>query len=161
LFCAEEVRLNRRLAPTAYLGVVPVTHTGRGLKVEGPGEVVEWAVKMEHLPEGATLQNRLRRGEVRPDLVIALARKVAAFHATADRGDRIAAFGRFEVVAGNARENFDQSAPQVGVTLSRPVYERLRALTDQKLAGLRPLIESRAGRGVPRDTHGDLHLDHV
>src|SRR5437763_7169226 len=25
----------------------------------------------------------------------------------------------------------------------------------------RPLIEVRADRGVPRDTHGDLHLDHV
>ena len=26
-FCEEEVRLNRRLAPTVYLGVVPVTAT--------------------------------------------------------------------------------------------------------------------------------------
>src|SRR5205823_4969450 len=26
---------------------------------------------------------------------------------------------------------------------------------------LRPVVESRADRGVPRDTHGDLHLDHV
>src|SRR6516165_3334914 len=45
-FCAEEVRLNRRLAPTVYLGVVPVVQTGMGLQLEGVGEVVEWAVKM-------------------------------------------------------------------------------------------------------------------
>src|SRR5207244_9271617 len=34
-------------------------------------------------------------------------------------------------------------------------------LTEQALGRLRPLIEARAARGVPRDTHGDLHLDHV
>src|SRR5581483_8747876 len=72
-----------------------------------------------------------------------------------------AGFGRFEVVAGNARENFTQAEPHVGVTLSRPVFDRLRALTDEALDRLRPVIDARAGRGVPRDTHGDLHLDHV
>src|SRR5947199_1046571 len=46
-FCAEEVRLNRRLAPHVYLGVVPVARTAAGLKVEAQGEVIEWAVKME------------------------------------------------------------------------------------------------------------------
>ena len=40
-FCDKEVRLNRRLAPDVYLGVVPVTKTGSGLKFEEPGEVVE------------------------------------------------------------------------------------------------------------------------
>src|SRR5207247_9120254 len=69
--------------------------------------------------------------------------------------------GRFDVVAGNARENFAQSAGQVGDTVTRPVFDRLRALTDAALDRLRPLIETRARRGVPRDTHGDLHLDHV
>ena len=46
-------------------------------------------------------------------------------------------------------------------TLSQTVFERLKRLTEEALARLRPLIEERARRGVPRDTHGDLHLDHV
>jgi aminoglycoside phosphotransferase family enzyme/predicted kinase len=160
-FCEEEVRLNRRLAPDVYLGVVPVGRTGRGLLIEGPGEVVEWAVKMRRLPEDATLQTHLRRGEVGAELLKALARKIASFHARAESGAHIFTFGRFELVARNARENFVQAAPQVGITLSRAVFDRLRGLTEDALARLRPLIESRAGRGVPRDTHGDLHLDHV
>ena len=36
-FCEEEVRLNRRLAPTVYLGVVPVTRTGQQLAIRWPG----------------------------------------------------------------------------------------------------------------------------
>jgi predicted kinase len=41
------------------------------------------------------------------------------------------------------------------------VFDRLRALNEAALTRLQPLIESRAARGIPRDTHGDLHLDHV
>ena len=160
-FCEEEVRLNRRLAPTVYRGMVPVTRTPTSVRMEGQGEVVEWAVKMERLPEAATLLHRLRRGEVGVELVEALARKVASFHARAERGEHVAAFGRFEVVARNAQENFEQAASQVGVTLNSDVFERLRALTEKNLTHFRPLIQGRAVRGMPRDTHGDLHLDHV
>ena len=160
-FCDEEVRLNRRLAPSVYHGVVAVAHAEGRLKMEGDGEVIEWAVKMDRLPEEATLLRRVQRGEIQAEFMAALARKVAAFHARAERGDHIAAFGRFDVVAGNARENFTQAAAQVGVTISQSVLDRLRDLTDKHLAALRPLIESRAARGLPCDTHGDLHLDHV
>src|SRR5438445_514395 len=40
-FCEEEVRLNRRLAPEVYLGVVPVTRSGGAIRIEGTGAVVE------------------------------------------------------------------------------------------------------------------------
>jgi predicted kinase len=116
---------------------------------------------MTRLPEEATLQQHLRRGAVEAPLLERLARTLAAFHAGADRGEHIAAFGRFEVVAGNARENIEQALPQVRVTLSPGVCMGLRALTEETLQRLRPLIEERARRGVPCDTHGDLHLDHV
>jgi aminoglycoside phosphotransferase family enzyme/predicted kinase len=160
-YCEEEVRLNRRLAPDVYLGVVPVTRTRTGLRVGGDGEAVEWAVKMRRLPDEATLQSRLRREEVGVGVVEALARKIAAFHAGAGSGPRVAAFGRFEAVAGNARENFEQSVAHVGTTVGEAVFARARALTEGALAGHRPLIEGRAERGVPRDTHGDLRLGHV
>src|SRR5262249_5128178 len=37
----------------------------------------------------------------------------------------------------------------------------LRSLTEATLNSLRPVIERRADRDVPRDTHGDLHMEHV
>lgn len=161
-FCELEVRLNRRLAPSVYLGVVPVTLDGAaGVRMEGTGEAVEWAVKMERLPDDATLRARLARNAVDAALVTELATRVADFHARAEAGPFISDYGRFEVVAGNARENFAQAGPHAGATFSRGVFERLKDLTEQALAGLRPLIDARAERGVPRDGHGDLRLDHV
>jgi aminoglycoside phosphotransferase family enzyme/predicted kinase len=160
-FCDEEVRLNRRLAPSVYRGVVPVTRAGDGLRIGGEGEAVEWAVEMERLPDAAQLEQHVIRGTADAGLLAELGRRLASFHAGADAGPRVAAGGRFDVVAGNARDNLTQSASHVGITLHRAVHGRLRDLTEQALERLRPLIESRAARGVPRDTHGDLRLEHV
>jgi uncharacterized protein len=159
--CDQEVALNRRLAPDVYLRVVPITRTSTGLRFEGDVEAVEWAVKMRRLPDDATLLHRLERGMVSVSDVEQLATRVAAFHATAEGGTRIASFGCFEVVLRNARDNFTQAEPMIGHTVSRVVFDRLRLLTELALERLRPLIDARARRGVPRDTHGDLHLDHV
>jgi uncharacterized protein len=160
-FCEQEVVLNRRLAPTVYLGVVPVSRDGTAIKMDGSGETIEWAVKMTRLPDEATLRERLGRDEIDSERVAALAHRIAEFHAHAASGPHISAAGRFETVARNARENFEQSTTQVGATVSRTVFERLRRLTEEALAQLRPLIETRAARSVPRDTHGDLRLSHV
>jgi aminoglycoside phosphotransferase family enzyme len=82
-FCEEEVRLNRRLAPEVYLGVVPVTRDGDVIRVEGAGDVIEWAVKMERLPDSATLRDHLERGDLGVESVEELARRLARFHASA------------------------------------------------------------------------------
>jgi aminoglycoside phosphotransferase family enzyme/predicted kinase len=160
-YCEEEVRLNRRLAPHVYLGAVPVTAEGNGACFEGKGEALDWAVKMERLPAEATLERRLQRGEVGAEVLAGLAARVADFHARAESSPVIHAFGRFEVVARNARENLTQVAAHVGTALSPAVHARLGTLNEEALELLRPLLDARAARGVPRDTHGDLHLDHV
>ncbi|NIP58098.1 MAG: phosphotransferase, partial [Gemmatimonadetes bacterium] len=177
-FCREEVRLNRRLAPEVYLGVVTVREgeggsltvgqepVGEGLETGGaPGEkgsaAIEYAVKMRRLPDGATLEARLERGEEIVPVLERLGRRIAAFHRKAASGPRVARFGRLEVVAGNARENLEQAKPHVGETVSEAVHGRLGRVLEARLEELGGLIEDRARRGVPRDTHGDLHLEHV
>jgi aminoglycoside phosphotransferase family enzyme/predicted kinase len=159
--CDEEVRLNRRLAPTVYRGVVPITIEDGRVRVDGPGEPIEWAVEMVRLPDDATLKARIARDEVTVERIEALARRLAEFHRTAARGVHVSRFGQFDVVAGNARENFAQTASHVGVFVGQSLYDRVRELTEQRLAEIRPIIESRAEHGIPCDTHGDLHLSHV
>ncbi len=160
-FCEEETRLNRRLAPHVYLGVVPVTADGEKVRINGSGSVVEWAVEMVRLPDDATLAHLVEHGEVTSGEIEKLGRRIAEFHRIAETSPRIAEFGRFAVVAGNARENFEQSRGHVGSTVSFPVFERVRNLTEAWLTRLESVIESRAAAGFPRDTHGDLRLDHV
>jgi aminoglycoside phosphotransferase family enzyme/predicted kinase len=160
-FCREEVRLNRRLAPDVYLGVVPLVLRGGRIVVGGEGQALEYAVEMRRLPENATLRARVMHDEVEQDTFAALGRRIASFHRAAESGRDISEFGRWSVVAGNARENLAQARPHVGTTLGAPVLARLERALEQRLRSLRETIESRAEAGVPRDTHGDLHLDHV
>jgi aminoglycoside phosphotransferase family enzyme/predicted kinase len=160
-FCGEEVRLNRRLAPDVYLEVVPVTHENGAIRMGGTGRAVEWAVKMKRLPDDNTLGSRLGHGGLGAEPLRELAGRLTEFHAGADSGPEISAGASFNSVARNVRENFDQAAPQVGLTLSRRVRDRLVFLTETTLARLRPLIDDRTARGVPRDTHGDLRLEHI
>ena len=63
-FCHEEIRLNRRLAPSVYLDVVAVVQNdGRFALSERPGEpVFEYAVKMRRLPEDQHESRRPREG---------------------------------------------------------------------------------------------------
>lgn len=160
-FCEEEVRLNRRLAPGVYLGVVPVTWDGVRLHVEQPGSVVEWAVKMRRLPEEATLSAILDREEPSPGLIEKLAARIAAFHAAAKRSPEIAALCRFDGVAGLVQENLKDAASLVGSIIDAPLFRRLEALTEKRLLELQRLFDERALRGIPCDAHGDLRLEHV
>ncbi len=160
-YCEEEVRLNRRLAPGVYLGVVPVARAGHGVRVEGDGEDVEWAVKMVRLPDDATLQAKLLRGEVTAGLVEQLARRVAGFHRTAEGGERVATYGRFEAVARAIRDVVAKAMTQAGRAIDPADAERLVKVTEAELARHRALIDRRAAAGMIRDCHGDLRLDHV
>jgi uncharacterized protein len=159
--CEDEVRLNRRLAPEVYLDVVPIVSREGSLRVGGPGEPVEYAVRMQRLPADRTFEALLQRGELSGDHVDRLGRRIARFHREGRSTPEIAAQARWPVVARNVRENFEQIRNFIGRTLRLRVHEKLRALSEARLAGLKDLIDSRAVNGVARDTHGDLHLDHV
>ena len=100
-FCEEEVRLNRRLAPDVYLGVVPVRRDGQGLQFEAEGEVVEWAVKMRRLPDEATLQERLRarRGRRRTGRGAGPPDRLLPPRCRGERADRVLAGGSRRVAA--------------------------------------------------------------
>ena len=159
-FCEQEVRLNRRLAAGVYLGVVPVTRESSSIRMDGTGEIIDWAVKMKRLPESATLRARL--GErVGADPMRELARRLVQFHASAESGPAVSARCSSVAVARNARENLEETTGQVGTTLSDATRNRLRDRTEAALLSLWSLIDDRARRGMPRDTHGDLRLDHV
>jgi uncharacterized protein len=58
-FCAEELRLNRRLAPALYLDVVEVSDTPAGPRFAGVGPVLDVALRMRRFPDGALWSERL------------------------------------------------------------------------------------------------------
>lgn len=162
-YCRRELELNRRLADDVYLDVVPIIDDG-GLCIETDTDghdAVEWAVRMARLDEDNTLRKRLADRRVPPDTFSRLGHHMARFHNHADRGSHIDTYASFEVVEKNALDNFEQTRPHLEDTVDPGVFTRLEQCFRDRLSALSDLIDERAGRGVARDTHGDLRLEHV
>jgi aminoglycoside phosphotransferase family enzyme/predicted kinase len=160
-FCQEEVRLNRRLCPGIYLDVVPVAYVEGAVAVDAAGTVVDYAVKMKRLPEERMMGHLLEEDAVTPEMVRTLARRLAEFHASAETGPEIEAFGGLETVAGNWRENFEQTEPYIGRTITARQFRETREYVEGFLAREKDLFEARVHGGRVRDCHGDLRVEAV
>lgn len=161
-FCHEEVRLNQRLAPQVYLGVVAITRSPSGsLVLEGTGEIVEYVVKMLRMPEERMLKKLLARNQVDPHIMDEVAEKLAVFHAEADTGGEVDAIGGFASVVENWDENFRQTTPYIGRTITPEDHSFLHDYVDAFLRRHRTLLERRVAEHRIRDCHGDVHLEHI
>ncbi|MBN1142494.1 MAG: AAA family ATPase [Deltaproteobacteria bacterium] len=161
-FCQEEVRLNRRFSPDTYLGVVPLRQSGAGIRFDGPGETIEYAVVMKRLPEErmldqllishpATLAREMER----------LARFIAAMHRAAPQPEHGGLPPDLETVAANWRENFQQTEPFAGQTIPAEGLAAARSRVSAFLEAEAPLLRRRQQQGFVRELHGDLHSEHV
>ncbi len=155
--CEEEVRLNRRAAPSLYVDVVAITGTAVAPVVGGEGEAIEYAVRMRRFPQADLLDERARRGRLGPADIDALAEGIAGFHARA----AIAPAGY--APGAELRLALDNLEALRGLEAGVPpgALEALREWTGREHRDLRGLFERRRQEGCVRECHGDLHLGNL
>ena len=153
-FCEEELRVNRRLAPQLYLGVVPIGGTATAPRV-GRKPAFEYAVKMREFPAGARLDRCLEADRVPREAAAAFGARLAEFHAGLPAIRGIAG----EEPATTARSNVEELAALM--TARKRELATLRAWTKRRSAALVPLFARRAAAGSYRECHGDLHLQNL
>jgi aminoglycoside phosphotransferase family enzyme/predicted kinase len=154
VMCHREVELNRRLAPDVYLGVVDLV---------GPdGEVCDHLVLMRRLPEDRRLATLVAdHAPTVPGHLRSLARRLATFHAAAERGRAVDAAGTVAAVATRWAGNTAELRPFGGTVVDAHLVERIDAAARRFLAGRGPLFEDRIARGRICDGHGDLQAADV
>lgn len=157
-YCGEELRLNRRTAPGLYLGVVPVTETPAGPRVDGPGKPIEYALRMRRFPQKALADDMALGGGLGAAQAEAIAAAVAAFHAGIPAAAPDTEYGSPERVAAPALANFEQLGrlADAGEGLAE-----LRTWTFGQGARLRDVFAARKRDGFVRECHGDLHLGNI
>jgi hypothetical protein len=158
--CENEVKLNRRLAPGVYLGVIPVVKTARdGIAIGREGTPVDWVVQMRRLPADASLDVLMRDGRVLAPAIEQLAKTLSTFYenlppimVTVDGFrksiERHVAANREELTAGT--HHLDKTEIQ------RVHEAQLRVL---KLAP--DLLDDRVRNGRVVEGHGDLRPEHI
>jgi len=159
VFCDEEVRLNRRLAPAVYLGVRRVTRGAGGrLELDGPGEVLDHLVCMRRLPAGRTLAALIEAGTVTPAMLDELAELIARFHAAAPSCSIVAPL---DALAATWRQTLELAAPLVGTALAPELHALLQDHGPAFIQRHASLLHDRVAADRVREGHGDLHAEHI
>jgi len=156
--CQEEVRLNQRLAPAIYLGVVPITGSPANPHINGAGTPFEYAVKMRQFPPDATLDRLEVDGQLTATQVEAIGTTLARFHLEdCARADADSPWGNPQQVWQPVAQNFLQISPQA----DRLQLDALQRWSESEHARLAPLLTARKREGFIRECHGDLHLGNL
>lgn len=160
-FCEEEVRLNSRLAPDLYLGVVPITGSPEHPVIGGDGEPFEYAVKMRQFDTDQMLDTLNSQGKLTAEHMDELAELLARFHADIPQVGPDGELGTPEAVYAPMAQNFEQSAPLLDDPALLQQLEALEAWTQSTYERLQPLLAERRAAGAIRECHGDLHLGNI
>lgn len=163
-YCREELRLNARLAPDVYLGLLALQVTPSGLRLvpdaqagAGGRDTVDWLVLMRRLPQQHMLSHMLAEAAVEPRHVDALVRVLGTFYQAAPRL-------RVNKEEHLRRLQREQAASRE--VLLRPQFDLQGAALaldrfDQLLSERQSMLAERAGGGHLVDGHGDLRPEHV
>lgn len=155
-FCEAEVRLNQRLAPALYLGVSRITGSTDAPVLDGPGEPLDYAVRMRRFAAGALFSEQLAAGTLTPHAVDQFAEMLSRFHLDAPHAHRAAATHP-DAPLRRALAALDG----VGALLPATQRADLRQWLQAAGQALLPLWLARRAEGWVRECHGDLHLANV
>jgi aminoglycoside phosphotransferase family enzyme/predicted kinase len=160
-YCNEEVRLNRRLCPDIYTGVVELREVPHGAAFHGSGTVLDYAVKMRRLPADRMLDRLVADGDIDAATMRRISRVIAEFHRTAATSSSIADHGRLERIMYNWQENFEQMIPFEESTLPARDREVIRSWVTSFAADQKDIFQQRVDDGFIRECDGDIHLENI
>jgi len=160
-YCGEEVRLNRRTAPTLYLDVVPIAGTPSRPLPGALGPVIDYAVRMRRFPQHALLDQMARDRQLAPECLEKLGAVVAAFHLALPPAAPESRYASAEQVLSAAVQNFDQVEVLAYPRNAVATLQGLRAWTSSEHASLAKVFDDRKADGFVRECHGDLHLRNI
>lgn len=160
-YCEEELRLNRRLCRDVYIEVVPINSSDKGVKIKGPGETVEYAVKMRQLPQDAIMSRVLEKGAVTTAHVEEIARLLSEFHKRAKTGDGVDEYGSLKQARANWVENFEQTRGLRGMLLDAKEFDLVENAILRFMNENEALFDERVRNGRVRECHGDCHSGNI
>lgn len=158
--CEEECRLNRRLAPRLYVGVMPISYdpaTG-AIRVNGQGTPCEFAVCMRRFAQQDVLSAAAHDGRLGPKEIDALADLIADFHTTAP----VAGSDSDDGTPSSIRRTLeDCAAAAIALSTDPTQAEATVSQLRREAVRLEATFASRRRSRHIRECHGDLHLGNI
>jgi aminoglycoside phosphotransferase family enzyme len=158
--CAEELRLNQRLAPGIYQALVALARGPNGqLRLGDAGTIVEWLVQMKRLPREHMLDERIRHDAITEHELQALAARLARFYRDSVPEPLTSQDYQFRLAKeiDTDRRALESAAGELS---QGEVAETAAALTTF-IKRRRALFDQRIDQGRIVEGHGDLRPEHV
>lgn len=159
-YIEQEFELNRRLAPSVYLRIVPIGFDGTRWELDGSSKPAEYALEMRRLPEKRFLKFLLETKQVTPEMIEKLAKLIAEFHTSAKIAEDLSPTDHLKIVEKYWNENFVDLEPFVPA-VERDRTNEIKAFGADFLTRNSELLAQRTSQGRVRDVHGDLHTEHI
>ncbi|HVT30564.1 MAG TPA: AAA family ATPase [Lacipirellulaceae bacterium] len=157
--CLDEVRLNQRLAPDVYIGVLPITRDSHGnVALGGDGQEIDWVVQMRRLPKENSLDILLHHGRLASEQAQSIATRFASFYSQL-LPKPVSPNDYWAALEHHIRAN--------GVALlgalagDTPKLRRVQTAQLRYLNVEADVIEGRATCGRIVEGHGDLRPEHI
>lgn len=160
-FCRQELKLNARLAPELYLDVLPVAAGDGGFRLGEDGKIVDYCLKMRQFDQRDLLDRRLAEQRFDPAWMDMLAEDVARFHARAETGPEIRAFGEPERLREHIDANLDVARAHLGQAVDEATLQRLLDFAGYEYEKQQDRLRERQQADHIRACHGDLHLKNI
>ena len=160
-FCNRELVLNRRLCPDVYLGVIPITRNKTKIALAGEGQVIDYAVKMVHLPHERMLDYLLENDRVSVGNDRQRRPQTGRFLRCHGCSPTIGAFGKVDTLSFTMNENFNQTEKYFGTIINAQSISAHQDVYSGIFAAKSRSIRRTRGGGKIRDCHGDLHCQHI
>ena len=160
-YCEEELRVNRRLCPDIYLDVVPITASSDGLRVNGKGDAIDYAVKMVQLPQERRMDLLLEDGKVDGDVIDDISKTLVEFHRAARTGEGVDKYGSIPTIKANWDQNFEQTRNLRGSLIPEDLFDSIENAIGEFISNNSKMFNERIKSNKIRECHGDVHSGNI
>lgn len=157
-FCEQEIKLNSRINPSLYLGVMPISLINNSYVLNSSENIVEYCIKMVELPQDSLMSDLLIHDRVSEEDINRIAKKVVRFHNTANK---IKDIQFVDSIKYNLAENFSQTENIVGWLISKTNYNLIRDNALNFFNSHKSDFLERMKSDLFVDGHGDLHSKNI
>ncbi len=126
-YCREECRLSLSFNPNWTSTVLPIVEQNGNIKIGGTeGETVEYALKMENMPEQWLLSGLLENDAVSENNMTSIAGRLLEIHSSNPAKDKAAESGKAESFRALCDDMLFQMKRYFDASLTQPILQMIR-----------------------------------
>lgn len=161
-FCHEECKLSERFNPNWNLEVLPIMKYNDKIKIGGKqGSPIEYTLKMEALPEKASLQKLLEENKVSEEQISKIAIRIAEIHSKYPAKDTSTETGKSEAFRALCDDMLFQMKRYFETSKTQPILDMIRHPLEKFIDDNKRLFNKRQKKGRVVFGHGSFFPEHI